>query len=96
MRNLETYHHEFLEAGTHTFELPNNPKYEILVKNLTSDKLLVSYGTEIDTENDSYVEMLKNTAETIPYKSTNNIGKNVAVTVSATGTGTVELRILDD
>ena len=93
MRNLETYHHEFLEAGTHTFELPVKP-YELLVKNLTSDKIHVSYGTEIDTENDSYSVLPKNTAETF-REPLNDDSTSVNVTVEAEGTGLVELRIVD-
>ena len=94
MRNLETYHHNFLEAGTHTFELKANPKYELLIKNLTSKKIVLSYGTEIDTTKEPYVEMIPNTAEIIPYKSNGN--NPVKITVTAEGTGTVEIRVLDD
>lgn len=93
MRKLETYHYEFLEAGTHTFELPVKP-YELLIKNLTSDKIQVSYGTEIDTENDSYSVLPKSTAETF-REPLNDDSTSVNVTVEAEGTGLVELRIVD-
>lgn len=95
MRTIEVYHHNFNSAGTHTFELQANPKYEILIKNLTEGNISVSFGTEIDTTNDSYIYMLKKTAETLQYKAKGN-NNPVFVTVSAESTGLVELRILDD
>ena len=93
MRKLETYHHTFSEAGTHTFELAVKP-YELLVKNLTSSNISVSYGTAIDTENDSYMYMPKNTAEPIgaPF---GDMDLPIKVTVQAEGTGMVELRIIE-
>lgn len=95
MRKLETYHYNFESAGTHTFELKANPIYSILVKNLTTDKILMSYGTEIDTTNDSYSEILKNTAELFGYESSDD-ETTVKVTVQAAGTGLVELRVVNN
>ncbi|MBR4266496.1 MAG: hypothetical protein IKQ46_10630 [Bacteroidales bacterium] len=94
MRALETYHHNFTEAGTYTFDLANNKPSQLLVKNLTDDNILISYGNTIDTAHDSYVYMAKNTAEVLDYKVIDT-SAGVKVTVQAEGTGIVELRILD-
>jgi len=93
MKEIEVYHHNFNSAGTHTFELQANPKYEILIKNLTEGNISVSFGKTINDS--SYVYMIKKTAETLPYKAKGN-NNPVFVTVSAENTGLVELRILDD
>lgn len=95
MRKLETYHYTFEEGETqtHTFEIGVKP-YALLVKNLTNGNISFSYGTEIDTENDSYSELPKYTAELFGYPY-NDDETTITATVQAEGTGLVELRVVD-
>ena len=94
MKKLGTYHYDFSETGTHTFQLNATTECDILIKNLTPGNISVSYGTEIDTTNDDYIYMLPNTAELVSYKSGNS-NDNILITVNAEETGVVELRILN-
>jgi hypothetical protein len=90
MNKTGAYHYTFESAGTHTIELHEKPTI-ILVKNMTDDTIKVSWGDSID-DND-YVEMLKETAEQIPYFAISSA--DLSVTIQAVGTGNVEVRILD-
>lgn len=90
MNKTGAYHYTFESAGTSTIELHERPTI-ILVKNMTDDKIKVSWGNAID-DND-YVQMLKETAEQVPYFSTG--AGDLSVTIQAAGTGDVEVRILD-
>lgn len=92
MRTIETFHHTFSGAGTYTFNLQNEP-YSVLVKNMTSGKIKFSFGDTIDTENDSYVQMLKNTAEVVMNSVWHETPLKTA-TVEAEASGVVEIRIL--
>ena len=93
MKFLETFHHTFSGAETHTFDLGGEP-YSVLVKNLTGGNIKFSFGDTIDTENDSYVIVLKNTAEVINYSVWDNVYLKTA-TVQAEEEGVVEIRILE-
>lgn len=90
MNKTGAYHYTFNSAGSHTIELHEKPTI-ILVKNMTDDTIKVSWGDSID-DND-YVEMLKETAEQIPYFAIS--AGDLSVTIQAAGTGNVEVRILD-
>jgi hypothetical protein len=95
MRQIETFHYTFSGAGAHTFTLGANPNYELLVKNMSDGVMLVSYGTEIDTENDSYISVLPKTAEILSYKASGENEEQLSITVSAESAGTIEIRVVD-
>lgn len=90
MNKTGAYHYTFESAGTHTIELHEKPSI-VLVKNMTDDVINVSWGESIDDTD--YVEMLKETAEQIPYLGISS--GDLSVTIQAAGTGNVEVRILE-
>lgn len=93
MRAIETFHHTFSNSGTHTFDLGGEP-YSVVVKNLTGGRIKFSFGDEIDTANDSYVILLKNTAEVISYTTWDDTKLETA-TIEAESAGDVEIRIVE-
>lgn len=95
MKAIETFHHTFSGADTYTFNLGFEPG-SVLVKNLTGGQIKFSFGDEIDTENDSYVLLLKNTAEIIDYNEWDGDTVLKTATVQADSAGVVEIRILED
>lgn len=90
MSTMNAYHHNFSSAGTYTIELHEKPR-TILVKNMTNNKIKLSWGDSIN--NNDYVEMLKETAELVPYFEMSENDLNL--TIQATGTGDVEVRIVE-
>lgn len=92
MRALETFHHTFSEAGTHTFDLGKKP-CSVLVKNMTSGDIKFSLGNEIDTTHDSYSKMKKDTFEIFNYIVWDN-SATASATIEASAAGDVEIRIL--
>lgn len=94
MKMIQTFHHTFSGAGTYTFNLGVEPS-AVLVKNLTEGQIKFSFGDEIDTENDSYVQMLKNTAEIVDYDNWDDIVLKT-VTVQAESAGDVEIRLIEN
>lgn len=95
MRTIETFHHTFSGSGTYTFNLGSEPS-SVIVKNLTGGQIKFSFGDEIDTANDSYVVLLKNTAEIIDYVVWDGDTVLKTATVQAESAGVVEIRILED
>lgn len=93
MRALETFHHTFSEAGTHTFDLGKKPR-EVLLKNMTSGTIKFSFGDVIDTENDSYSQLPKGMFESINHIVWDD-SANMHATIQAEESGDVEIRILD-
>lgn len=90
MNTTGSYHHNFDSAGTHTIELHERPK-TIWIKNMTNNKIKASWGNAIN--NSDYIEMLKETAEPMEYFATSS--EDLNITIQATGTGNVEVRVLD-
>lgn len=90
MKKTGAFHYTFNSAGTGTIDLNERPE-TVIVKNMTDDIIKLSWGNSID-DND-YIQMLKETAELIPYFDTTP--GNLSITIQAAGTGNVEVRILD-
>lgn len=90
MNTTGTYHHTFSAAGTHTFELHEKPK-TIFIKNMTNGIIKASWGNTIN--NNDYTEMLKETAEPLNYFGASS--EDLNVTVQASGTGNIEVKVLD-
>lgn len=90
MNSMGVYHHNFAASGTYTIELHERPR-TIFVKNMTNNTIKLSWGNSIsDTD---YTQMLKETAELVPYFGTS--GNDLNLTIQATGTGDVEIRVVE-
>lgn len=87
---IVSYHYEFESSGSHTFTLTDKPNI-LLIKNFTNNFIYFSYGEEINEE--EYIVIKKDSAEVIEYSS-NDILEDFKVTISADGTGIVEIRPL--
>lgn len=88
---MRVYHHNFESAGTKTIFLRERP-HSILIKNMTDDTIIFSWGQQIDQT--AYSEILTGTAELFEYDLPAK--DDLYITVQAHGTGKVEARIIDD
>lgn len=91
MQSMRVFHHNFQSAGTKSIALNAKP-HSILIKNLTSNDILFSWGTSIsETE---YVIIPSLIAELVEYDPIPH--EDLDITIQATGTGIIEVRIIDD
>lgn len=88
---IPVYHLTFNSSGIQTINF-NRDLHSMLVKNLTDDKILFSWGNQIDPL--EYVIIPPDMGELIEYCEITH--GNINATVQALGTGTVEFRVIDD
>lgn len=89
----KVYHYSVSANTPHTFSFDVGCS-TFLVKNIGTDILNVSYGTEID--NDSYIKVMPKTAEIIFSTAyTTPDAETTTITVSSASNCDVEIRLLE-
>lgn len=88
---IPVFHTTFESAGTQTVNLQRDP-HTVLIKNMTDDKILVSWGAQIDPI--EYIIIPTQTAELLEYSE--RAYGDLVLTIQAFDAGIVETRVIDD
>lgn len=93
--SIRAWHLTFtgVQNATQTVQYNCRP-YKVLVKNLTDDKLIYSWGPKI--LNPEYSEIPSYCAELIEFDLPRTLIDFTQGTVKTDGTGYVEIRVIDD
>lgn len=93
--SIRAWHLNFTGVSNDSKTINYNCKpYKVLVKNLTDDDILYSWGPEI--LNPEYSKIPSNFAELIEFDLPRTLIDPTQATVQTSGTGYVEIRIIDD
>lgn len=88
---IPVFHTTFDAAGTKTVNLQRDP-HTVLIKNMTNDKIYVSWGIQIDPV--EYIIIPTQTAELLEYSE--RAYGDLMLTIQSFDAGIVETRVIDD
>lgn len=93
--SIRAWHLTFAGVANTTQTIQYNCRpYKVLVKNMTDSVIIYSWGPEI--LNPEYVEIPANCAELVEFDLPRTLIDFTQATVKSSGTGYVEIRVIDD